>query len=77
MEERIHDIELAIAELKKELDHLKDFKGETIKFIEESLTFSRQTNDTLVKHAETMEQIRSVNSKIIRTITELSTLIRR
>ncbi len=77
MEERIHDIELAIAALKKELDQLKEFKEETIKFVEESLTFSRQANDTLVKHAETMEQLRSANSKIIRTITELSTLIRR
>lgn len=77
MEERIHDIELAIAELKKELDQLKDFKGEAIKFIEESLTFSKQANDTLGKHAETMEQLRSANNKIIRTITELSTLIRR
>ena len=77
MEERIHDIELAIAALKKELDELKAFKQETISFIEESLAFSRQTNDTLVKHAEIMEQLRSANSKIIRTITELSTLIRR
>ncbi len=77
MEERIHDIELAIAELKKELDQLNAFKSETIKFIEESLSYSKQTNDTLVKHAETMEQLRTANSKIIRTITELSTLIRK
>jgi phage shock protein A len=77
MEERIKDLELAVAALKQELDQLKAFEAETIKFIEESLTYSKRTNDTLVKHAETMEQLRSANGKIIRTITELATLIRR
>jgi len=77
MEEQIQDLELAVAELKRELDQLKEFKAETIKFIEESLTYSKHTNDTLVKHAESMEQLRTANSRIIRTITELSTLIRR
>ncbi len=77
MEERIRDLELAVTALKQELDQLKAFEAETIKFIEESLTYSKQTNNTLVKHAETMEQLRSANSKIIRTITELSTLIRK
>jgi len=77
MEERIHDLELAVVALKQELDQLKEFKTETIKFIEESLTFSKHTNDTLVKHAESMEQLRTANGKIIRTITELSALIRR
>jgi vacuolar-type H+-ATPase subunit I/STV1 len=77
MEERIKDLELAVVALKQELDQLKEFKTETIKFIEESLTYSKQTNDTMMKHAETMEQLRTANGKIIRTITELSTLIRR
>ena len=77
MEEQIKDLELAVIALKQELDQLKSFKAETIKYIEESLTYSKQTNDTLIKHAETMEQLRTANGKIIRTITELSTLIRR
>ena len=77
MEEQIKDLELAVVALKQELDQLKEFKTETIKFIEESLTFSKHTNDTLVKHAESMEQLRTANGKIIRTITELSALIRR
>ena len=77
MEEQIKDLELAVVALKQELDQLKEFKTETIKFIEESLTFSKHTNDTLVKHAESMDQLRTANGKIIRTITELSALIRR
>ena len=77
MEERIKDLEMAVVALKQELDQLKKFKSETIKYIEESLTYSKQTNDTLIKHAETMEQLRTANGKIIRTITELSTLIRK
>lgn len=77
MKEKIKDLELAVVALKQELDQLKEFKMETIKFIEESLTYSKQTNDTLIKHAETMEQLRTANGKIIRTITEISTLIRK
>ena len=77
MEERIKDLEMAVVALKQELDQLKNFKSETIKYIEESLTYSKQTNDTLVKHAETMEQLRTANGRIIRTITEISTLIRK
>lgn len=77
MEERIKDLEMAVVALKQELDQLKHFKVETVRYIEESLTYSKQTNDTLIKHAETMEQLRTANAKIIRTITEISTLIRK
>jgi hypothetical protein len=77
MEDRIKDLEMAVVALKQELDQVKNFKAETVKYIEESLAYSKQTNDTLIKHAETMEQLRTANSKIIRTITEISTLIRR
>ncbi|UCG27493.1 MAG: hypothetical protein JSV24_11055 [Bacteroidales bacterium] len=77
MEDKIKALEEVLEELTKEIIRLNEFKAEALKFIQESLTFSKQTSNTLVKHAESMEQLRTANGKIIRTISEISTIIRK
>ena len=77
MEDKIRALEEELDGLKKTIDMLNEFRMEALKFIQESLVFSKQTNETLVKHAESMEQLRTANGKIIRTISEISTIIRK